>query len=235
MRKRIFQEIFEKLNFESQIKFIQLNKNCNNLPKIKLKNLSKEIKEKLTDNIIKKYNYDGLKKENKILENSLLLVEKAKAGEFEVVKYLVKLGSDFHINDDEPLKWSARNGHFEILQYLISLGGNFNSCYDYAMRWSAYNGHMKIVKYLVSKKVNIHAQKDWALRWAAENGQLEMVKYLISLGADLHEYNNFALRYSAENGHLEIVKYLIECGADKQSCEYLKTNQNLKKEIIELL
>lgn len=199
MTPRINEYIFKKLNFIDQIKLKQINKAYYKLPKISLKNLSKKIKEKLTDNIIIKYSLVDIKKEmKKINDNTEILIKKAIAGELEVVKYLIILGADIHENNERALRWCASNGRLKMVEFLVQCGAN------------------------------IHANDEEALRLSAANGNMKMIKFLIKCGADIHARDDYALRMSAENYHFKVVNYLIKCGAyvnlDPQTKRFILDN-----------
>lgn len=213
MKKTIIEEIYKNLDSENKIRMKQINKKCNKFPKIKLENIPIKMKRKLTDRIIKEYEYKKIQKEGKDNENNKILLEKAKEGEIEVVKYLVSLGGDIHAYNDGALRWSAENGHLDVVKYLVSLGADINVEEGYVLRWSAHNGHLEVVEYLISQGAEIDACDNCALKWSAEYGQIEVVKYLVSQGADIYAEFDEALRKSAATGHLNVVKYLVKEGA----------------------
>lgn len=142
--------IYEKLNFLEKIKFKQLNKVNNKLPKIPLKGLSREIKLKLTDEIIGRYCLKKMSKGKKKGEGSELLIKKTKEGQLEVVKYLVSIGANIHTNNEEALKWSAWIGNIEIVKYLVSLGADIHENNEEALKCSIYNQHIEVTEYLIS-------------------------------------------------------------------------------------
>lgn len=47
------------------------------------------------------------------------LIEAAKNGHLEVVKYLVENGANIHADDDCALRWAVDYGHINIEQYLL--------------------------------------------------------------------------------------------------------------------
>ncbi len=102
----------------------------------------------------------------------------SKYGQLNVVKYIIGVGVDVHVDDDEPLIVASKNGYLDI------------------------------VKYLISKRADIHAQNEESLRGASKKGYLDIVKYLVENGADVHARNDDALRLATRYGHLEVIKYL---------------------------
>ena len=47
------------------------------------------------------------------------LVNFARHGRLDVVKYLIENGADVHTIDDQVLKLSVDNGHLEVVKFLI--------------------------------------------------------------------------------------------------------------------
>ena len=158
--------------------------------------------------------YDSI---NQLIEKvgiDKLLIEVAKNGHLDVVKYLVGKGANIRIRNESALQLATRYGHLNVVKYLIDQGANIHSGDDYALRDAAYYGHLDVVKYLVEKGADIHVEDDYAFRIAAKNGHLDMVKYMIERGANIHAGEEGALRLAAYYGHLDMVKYLIEQGAN---------------------
>ena len=53
--------------------------------------------------------------------HSKVLIDAAKNGHLDVVRYLVERGADVHADDDEAMRWASRNGHLEVVKYLESV------------------------------------------------------------------------------------------------------------------
>jgi len=44
----------------------------------------------------------------------------------------------------------AKNGHLEVVKYLVTAGADISTENNYAMRWASRNGHLEVIKYLVT-------------------------------------------------------------------------------------
>jgi ankyrin repeat protein len=148
------------------------------------------------------------------------LIDVAKQGNLEAVKYLVEeCEADVHARDfggsNAALRYASYYGHLAIVKYLVLKGADVNADDDAALRYASTNGHLEVVRYLVEKcGAHMHAENDYALRWSSTNGHLEVVRWLVECGADVHADDEGALREASMNGHVEVVKYLVLKGAD---------------------
>ncbi len=137
-----------------------------------------------------------------------MLMEMAKEGNMNGIKYFEIRDADIHADDDLALINAAVNGYLEVVKYLVEHGANIHGHVDWALRWASRNGYLEVVKYLIEHGADIHAGDDWALIYSSRNGHLNVVKYLISVGADVHAGDDEALRLAIMEGHLDVVKYL---------------------------
>ena len=62
---------------------------------------------------------DGKKIDKNILDN--MMIEMAKEGHLNGVKYLVEKGADIHAKNDLALELASREGHLEVVKYLQSV------------------------------------------------------------------------------------------------------------------
>lgn len=115
----------------------------------------------------------------------------ARAGELEMVKFLVHSGLDINVNEgvpkSAPIAQAAAEGEFSIVEYLFNNGAvldvsdpNRNPLFS-----AVYGGHLEIVKYLVQNGIDITVKytgstmKDMgAYEFAVERGQIEIAEYL---------------------------------------------------------
>lgn len=129
----------------------------------------------------------------------------------EVIKKLIKEGTDIHAGYDCTLRLASYNGHLSAVKYLVKIGADIHVihvCEDSPLRLASDRGHLNVVKYLVEQGADIHADNDCALRMASNYGHLSVVKYLVKNGADIHADNDCALRLASGNNHQNVVKFL---------------------------
>jgi ankyrin repeat protein len=82
------------------------------------------------------------------MTNNELLIKAAKEENFEIVRFLVKNGTDIHCNDDSALRWAAFCGHLDIVKFLFEQGADIHAEDDLALRYAKKESHTKIVDYL---------------------------------------------------------------------------------------
>ena len=93
------------------------------------------------------------------------------------------------------LMFAARAGNVEIVKYLVSRGAYVNAkrkeepfMGKTVLMYAAESGNIETVKYLVSLGADVKAKTNkgtTVLMFAAQSGNIETVKYLVSLGADV--------------------------------------------------
>ena len=141
-------------------------------------------------------------------------IKASRYGYLPVVKLLIDLGANIHINDDSAIIWASSNGHLSIVELLINSGANIHAQNNQAIICASCQGYLSIVKLLIESGADIHVQNDQAIINASYQGYLSMVKLLIESGANIHAQNNAAIISSARQGYTSVVKLLIESGAD---------------------
>ncbi len=133
----------------------------------------------------------------------------------DILLYLLSMGIDVHINNEELLHGAIKYHNLELVKTLISLGADMHAddceCQN-ALDVAAEYGRLCILQYFVSIGADIHVKDDCALRWAAGRNHLDVVQYLVSLGADIHADNDEAIIWAFENGHKKIVDYFNSFG-----------------------
>jgi len=77
------------------------------------------------------------------------LIDACWKGNFKLVKFLVKQGSDIHVGNDLPLQWASLIGHLEMVKYLVKSGADIHENDDYALICASDKGHLKVLKYLI--------------------------------------------------------------------------------------
>ena len=144
--------------------------------------------------------------------NNNRLMVAAKEGNIDIVRFMIKKGSNIHANNDQALLWASKYGHTEIVKLLIKEGANIHVVSDYALRLASENGHTDTVKLLLENGADIHAVTDYALILASMKGHTDTVKLLLENGANIHANYDEALRWASNKGHTETVK-VLENGA----------------------
>ncbi|MEW4284584.1 ankyrin repeat domain-containing protein [Priestia koreensis] len=114
-----------------------------------------------------------------------------RAGELDMIKFLVKSGMDININEgvpkSAPIAHAASEGEINIVEYLFDKGAildvgdpNRNPLFS-----ATYGGHLDVVKYLIQNGIDITVKytgdtmKDMgAYEFAIERGQVEIAEYL---------------------------------------------------------
>ncbi len=141
------------------------------------------------------------------------LVQCAKRGNLDGIRYWLEHGANVHAYDDLALFLSADASDVRTVQYLVAHGADIHADGDSILYKISRHCRVPIVKFLVEHGVDIHANDDAALRYSAGWGNLPVVQYLIDQGADVHALNDEALIDSARAGHLSVVQCLVQHGA----------------------
>lgn len=134
--------------------------------------------------------------------------------DLECVEYLIQLGADIFVNDNEPLL-NAIQHNLEITQYLISKGANPYSCPDWQLGGyptsSASKGNLPLLKYLIEElKLPHNMNNDAPFRYACMHDKINTIEYLYTLGVNLENDNNSAFNFACENNSLEAIHFLID-------------------------
>jgi ankyrin repeat protein len=138
-------------------------------------------------------------------KDEILLYESVKVGELALVIWSLKDKNKYAY---DMLVVACAFGHLEVVKYLMKNGSDIHSGNNEALIVASEYGYVEIVKYLIKNGADIHAQREYALRTASEYGYLEVVKFLVENGADIHAENNYALRKASFKHYSDIVKYL---------------------------
>ncbi|MHB9147046.1 MAG: ankyrin repeat domain-containing protein [Candidatus Amoebophilus sp.] len=157
--------------------------------------------------------------------DSLLLLDAAKNGDIELVKYLIGQGAEVNAKDNNGrtvLLIAAFNGRLATVKWLLENGASLEEKDKYgftALLLAAVNGHIDTLKWLLANGASLEEKSNngnTVLLIAAFNGRLATVKWLLENGASLEEKDNngfTALLIAARNGHLATVKWLLENGS----------------------
>lgn len=135
-------------------------------------------------------------------------------GNLEIVKHLIKAGSDIHRGNEQALLIACENGHVAIIRYFYRLNCDIRKENDRCLLAAVQEGHIDAVKFLVEKGADVRVRDDEPVKLACEGGHLEVVKYLVDKGADARADNDYGFDSARTYGHFEVVKYLVEQGCD---------------------
>ena len=138
-------------------------------------------------NMLDDYDYDYMN------EDLTPFLEAVYKGNLDEMKNLVLKDVDI---DDYAMCIACGKGFLEIVKYLVSLGLDIQVCDNNPVIQASLYGHLHIIKYLVSLGADIKAQDNEALIWASRNGHLHVVEYLVSNGADVKAQDNRALVFT---------------------------------------
>ncbi len=120
---------------------------------------------------------------------------------------------------------SSRAGNLDIVKYLVEQGADLNILAESEWGWTAlieasFGGHIEVVKILVESGADINIQDvdsaSTALMIASRLGNLDIVQYLVENGAKIN-VEDFdgkiipVLNYTSE--HQDIIDYLKSKGA----------------------
>ena len=89
----------------------------------------------------------------------------------------------------------AKNGHLEVVKYLVSQGADVILYGNFAVQYASMNGHIEVVKYLISQGANVRTENDFSTLYASDFGHLEIVKYLVSQGSSIKNITQRSIRY----------------------------------------
>ena len=164
-----------------------------------------------------------------------------------IVKFLLDLGANIHIENDLPLKSSSKNGNFEVVKLLLDKSTYSIPNLELSFSNAAKMGHLDVVKLFLSRVKFTQSRLDRALsdscqkfhldvvrilldhgsnirscnsglQTAARIGRADVVKFILDLGFDVHIHDDFALLNASECGHLEVVKIIVNDKANLNIC-----------------
>lgn len=126
-------------------------------------------------------------------KNKTVLHFAASRGDFSIFKYLLELGADANLKDDEDntaLFVSAQHGNLEIVKFLLEerkMDVNAKRKGDATLlHLAASNGDIKLLEYLLSQGAKINAKSEFGtpLLWAIGETRKNAAKFLLEKGAD---------------------------------------------------
>jgi ankyrin repeat protein len=149
-----------------------------------------------------------------------------RAGNSDIVKFLISGGADVNIKDNygqTPIQIAAHSDNLEIVTQLVSNGAEINIknfIGQTPLYAAVYNEQLQIVKYLISQGAEINTKDTKGktpLHDAVIYNKVEISKYLITNGAELNAKDGdgkSSLHYTVINKNLELIKSLVSGGAN---------------------
>jgi hypothetical protein len=92
--------------------------------------------------------YENPGKPRKWKADRVILGEREKLDDVNIIKRLIDEGADPKIRNSYPLQWAARYGYIEIVKLLIPVSDPKDDD-SLALRWAAEYNHIEIVKLLL--------------------------------------------------------------------------------------
>lgn len=119
---------------------------------------------------------------NKEFINEALILM-SQDGYIPVIEYLLNIGADIHVNDDEALFKAVEKGQSETIKYLLLKGANINAKNRSIVPYAVLYRDLDIVRLLVENNADPHVKNDLSMWMAAEFGKYSIVLYLLEQGA----------------------------------------------------
>ena len=171
-----------------------------------------------------------------------ILWEAASRDNAEIVKLLIKRGTDVNAKDNYrniPLLEALYIGNLEIVKLLINHDVNVKEdSYGITLLLKAVSiNNVEIVKLLISHGADVNIKNNYGitpLLKAVSTGNLEIAGLLIDHDADVNAKNNYgdtSLLKEASTGNVEMVKLLISHGANVNAKNNCNGNTPLSKAV----
>ena len=150
----------------------------------------------------------------------------------EALQYLISLGMDVNIANDEnvtPLHTAVTwTSNMDVVKYLISAGADVNARTTSGdpeidgrtpLYYAILASEIDVAKYLISNGANVNrisVHGDTALHLAAKySSDLDFMKYLVSQGGDVHYNSKRLLRDATKySSNIDVLNYLVSQGLD---------------------
>ena len=159
-------------------------------------------------------------------------------GHMTVVKYLVSIGCDLSVHDNEGnniLHVACRGGNVDMVKYIFTQMKTEKESRG-AFGWTpimtaASGGYISVVKYLVSmgcklSVVDYHGNN--ILHLTCRRGNVDMVKYIVSQTGirkdSTGEYSRTPLMSAASFGNMAVVKFLVSSGCKLLTLDSRRNN-----------
>lgn len=158
-------------------------------------------------------------------------------GRARVVQYLISLGQDIHMNQEEFLRCAVDEGHLGVVKVLIKAGADVTVLDNVCLRHSVLNGDDLILAELLKAGADKTANNYEALFFICRDGNVPCAKLLLNLELPQEQVESLVV-VAAHNQRVEIVRLLMSLYPNtKVTNEYLIKLLSFRedKEILELL
>jgi len=144
--------------------------------------------------------------------------EAVKAGNIELVKFLIWEGANPATHSNEPLRFACRTGNLELVKIILECGVNPFFPVSKVLQECIIGGSISVLRHL-SEKTNGEIIRDTAegdIFFTACNwGRLEIIRFLIESGSKFEvkpEYRKWRLGFYKliDDQNLPCIEYLIE-------------------------
>ena len=167
------------------------------------------------------------------------LREAAKAGNDELIKTLLELGTNINHTNSEgntPLIFASDSGHTSTVKVLLEAGANINSTSligETPLSWASCRGHISTVYALLEARADVNladTEGRTPLYWAVQTGSTEMVEALLHHKAKINTktkkgYTPFDIAVALN--HIEVVRQFREHGYRPCTTEVIELGKQL--------
>jgi ankyrin repeat protein len=115
-----------------------------------------------------------------------------------------------NFQNDLPIIKAVKAGNLEMIEYLISKGANLRTTNDHAIIVASMHNNLDVFRYLVKKGLNPRVNDDRPLKVASKYGCLDIVDYLLDLNANIRVINvGGLLRSAIIQEHYKLIELLL--------------------------
>ena len=171
---------------------------------------AKLVKESLNLNLLKSKSHDEvldkLKRSGKSIDE--ILVDSAKKGFLQGVKYALDNGADVHVENDKALREAVYDGNYDLVKLLLDHGADVHVRNNEPLIHAVDLSFVKIAKLLLDYGADIHINNDQPLNDAISYANFSMIKLLLDRGANVWNIEKDNLKRIKDNNHYKIERLL---------------------------
>jgi ankyrin repeat protein len=124
---------------------------------------------------------------------------------YNIVKYLLNLGSNVQTGTDYPLRVASARGNSKMVRILLNAGADVHALNEESLINAIYAHSPSTVKELIAAGANVHINNEEPLIRASKTGDLMLVKEIVNDKTNIHVNNNEAIRQA---GTVDVYKFL---------------------------